>query len=707
MPTSKPIDIPWPLSSAPGASSQESAGRLINCYAEPLGDSSAASGGNPWKSAKIVWRGSAGFSPHALVSQSGYRGGLLVNNLSYEAYLNNASTVDSTGAVVSLGNFPGSKFVSIARNQRSPVVDVIAVDLDNGAYILATEALASASATATIGGTIFNATDVVALTFTNTGVTGLPVTLTYTLGGGEPATTIATGLKNLINAKAELIAAGITAGAVGAVITVTQPGRLGNSTQMSAVVTPTGGGNETVTFAPVSGFLTGGTGIAGINFLGVPLSYNGGGNLPQPNGVCSHHGYFHFSIGDGRLFASGINALTQNSNTFTTCNAKATGQLLRPIAYNDLVLAFTTASIEVYQDTAQPFPAYPYSRMTVLEIGLLQANAIAGFEDGFSDLLWVAQDFGVYRMPSGGLGFEKVSPPDLDRAIEAASKAGQTLVAGCYIVQGKKFWTLSAPGWTWEVNLGALGKGSGWSERQSLNASGMFSRWRGMGGHPAFGKWLIGDTLSQYLHFVDDTQYDENGAVLRMRMESGPVTDFPNRLRVPRADFNFVTGTGQPTRALAMNVLGAASGTGNQIRLQVLSTARIVSGDNATVANVTGTTEANGTWQLTVIDGQHVELQGSAFVHAYVSGGTLTDLTTPTNVKTPTCAISWSDDAGVSYRNPRVLGLGEIAKALKTMVQVKATGQSGPQARRWRVDISDAVYRGFMGATQSTDPRDF
>lgn len=703
MATGKPIDMAWPLSSAPGATPQESGGRLINCYAEPLGQAQASTGAGSAKAPRIVWRGCPGFTPFALAGQTGYRGGLLVANLSYECYLNNASTVDANGNVVSLGNFPGSKKVSIARNQRAPVVDVVAVDIDNGAFILSTEALANASIQATIGGTTFNATDTVALTFANTSEVSFPVTVTYTLGAGESATTVAAGLKALINANATLTAAVVAANNVAGVLTITQSGRIGNATQITALVTPTGGGNETVTLSPVSGFMAGGTGTPGINFTGTPLAYNGGGNLPQPNGVCFHHGYFHFSIGDNRLFASGINALTQNSQTFQTCNAKATGALLRPIPFNDLVLAFTTASIEVYQDTAQPFPAYPYTRLTVLEIGLIQANAVAGFEDGFSELLWVAQDFGVYHMTAGGLGFDKVSNPDLDRLVEAQINLGNTLEAYCYIVQGKKFWGLSSPAWTWEFNIST----QRWHERSSLDSTGNFKRWRGSGGHPAFGKWLIGDTMSQYLHFVDDAMNDENGAVLRFRMESGPVADFPNRMRVPRADFNFVTGVGQPTRALAMNILGAISGTNGQIRLNVLSTARIVTGDAGTVANVTGTVEANGTWQLTVIDGQNVELVGSIFVHAYVSGGVLTDLTTPPNVKTPTTAISWSDDNGVSYRNPRVLGLGEIAKALKTTVPVKHTGMSGPQARRWRIDISDPIYRGFLGSTQSTDPRDF
>ena len=707
MATSKPIDIPWPLSSFPGAVQQESSGRLINCYAEPLGQAQAASGGRSGKPPAVAWHGAAGLSQHGVSGQTGYRGGLVVDNLSYECFSGNASTTDDTGAFTSLGTFTGTKKVSIARNQRAPVVDVVAVDLDNGAFILATEALANASVAATIGGSVFNATDVVALTFTNIDEVSFPVTVTYTLGAGESATSIAVGLKALINANATLTAAVVAATNVLGVLTITQAGRIANSTTVSAVVTPTGGGNETVTFAPVGGTMTGGTGQPGINFLGTPLAYNGGGNLPQPNGVTFLDGYFIFSIGDNRLFASGINALTQNSQTFTTCSAKATASLLRPIAYGQLLLAFTTASIEVYQDTAQPFPDFPFTRLAVLDVGLLQPNAIAGFDDGFSDLIWVAQDFGVYRMPAGGIGYSKISPPDLDRLIEAQAKAGNTLEAACYIEAGKKFWTLSSPAWTWEANLGALGPGSGWNERQSLGALGIFGRWRATGGHPAFGKWLMGDTMSGNFLYIDGAANDENGAVLLMRIESGPVADFPNRMRVPRADFNFVTGVGQPARALAMAVSGAVSGTANAIRLTVPSTARITTGDIGQVASVGGTTEANGTWPIAVIDATHVELAGSAFVNAYTSGGTLTDVTTPSNVQNPSVEIAWSDDDGITWRNPRVLPLGQQAVTRTTRVSVKNTGMSGPQARRWRVSISDPVYRGFLGATQSTDPKEF
>ncbi len=565
MPLPKPIDIPFPRSTFPGSTPQESAGRLINCHAEPLG---------PDGPATQAWHRNPGLTQFATTAQSGYRGGLIVNNLSYECWSGNASTVDVNGAVTSLGAFPGTKKISIARNQAASP-NVVAVDIDNGAFNLAT--------------------------------------------GGAPA------------------------------------------------------------------------------------AYTGGGNLPQPNSVAFLDAYFLFGIADCRVFASGINALTQNALTFITLQAKAdvTGQ--RVIAFSGLMFGFTTGHCEVWQDTAQPAPAFPLSRLVVLPYGLLQANAIAGWETGIDTLLWVAQDFGVYMLPYGSLSPTKVSPPDLDRLIEAQNKAGNTLEAAVYAFAGKRFWHLSSPAWTWEFNLGT----SEWNERTSLNtATGQQGRWRATGGHPAFGKWLCGDTQGGTLALIDDAAITELGAPQLRRIESSPVAKFPNRLRVARADFNFSTGAGQTTRALVMTVTGAAAGTGGVIRLTVNSTITVGNNDTVLVAGVTGTTEANGTWLVTVIDATQIELQGSVFVHAYVSGGTATDVTEPANVQNPSVAISWSDDDGNIWGNPIVRSLGLQGKSKRPRVVVKNTGTSGPQARRWRIDDTDCAAP-FIGATQSDDPKEY
>jgi hypothetical protein len=564
----RPAEIPFPLSSFPGANPQEGAGRLINCYAEPLGEPAKRSA-----PALQIWRGSAGLSQHAITGQTGYRGGLIVNNLSYEVYTTNVVTVDTAGTVNVLGAMLGTKMVSIARNQASPNPDVVAVDIDNGAFKLS--------------------------------------------GGGAPT------------------------------------------------------------------------------------AYNGAGNLPQPNSVCFQDGYFFFTIGSGQCYASALNALTQNALTFITVQSKADVTLLRGIPFSGLLLLFTTGSCEAWQDAANAAPAFPYARVTVIEHGLLQPTAIAGFETGFSELLWVDQGFSVHWLTPGSLAPLEVSPPDLNRLIEAQARAGNQIEAGCYSIGGKKFWSLSSPAWTWEFNLST----KKWNERQSWKA-GQYGRWRARGGHPAFGKWLVGDQQSGNLLFVDDLNYTENGSPFLYRIESGAVRDFPQEQRIARADFDFVMGVGQAVGNYAMTVLSAAAGTGGVVRLTVNSTSQAKTGDKVQVVGVTGTTEANGVAPMTVVDANHIELQGVPFVHAYVSGGVATDLTAPPGASNPVCAISCSKDGGQTYDIPSIRSLAPQGKVRRSRASVKNRGQAGAAGVRWRIDITDPVYRGLMGGTMSSNPRE-
>lgn len=71
-------------------------------------------------------------------------------------------------------------------------------------------------------------------------------------------------------------------------------------------------------------------------------------------------------------------------------------------------------------------------------------------------------------------------------------------------------------------------------------------------------------------------------------------------------------------------VAGAADNGSGLVRIQVASTTNLSTGQRMSIAGVVGTTEANGQWLITVIDGTHFDLQGSTFANAYVSGGTIT-----------------------------------------------------------------------------------
>jgi hypothetical protein len=69
-------------------------------------------------------------------------------------------------------------------------------------------------------------------------------------------------------------------------------------------------------------------------------------------------------------------------------------------------------------------------------------------------------------------------------------------------------------------------------------------------------------------------------------------------------------------------ISNAISGTAGVVRITVPSTAGWKTGNTINVLGVLGTTEANGVFTVTVVDGTHAELGGTTFVHTYTSGGT-------------------------------------------------------------------------------------
>ena len=83
-----------------------------------------------------------------------------------------------------------------------------------------------------------------------------------------------------------------------------------------------------------------------------------------------------------------------------------------------------------------------------------------------------------------------------------------------------------------------------------------------------------------------------------------------------------------PPRALAapfaggMTITAAADNGSGKIRLTVDSTAKAVTGNAATISGLTTCTEANGTWAFDIVDSTHLDLRGSALVHAGADSGT-------------------------------------------------------------------------------------
>lgn len=111
--------ILFPPTTAPGKNTQESGGRLINAYAEKLGDGAPASD---------VFRRAPGLSIFsAATTETGYRGSILVDETYFVAYEDALVKTDAAGARTSVGALSGSGPVYFARNNKTPTPDITMV----------------------------------------------------------------------------------------------------------------------------------------------------------------------------------------------------------------------------------------------------------------------------------------------------------------------------------------------------------------------------------------------------------------------------------------------------------------------------------------------------------------------------------------------------------------------------------------------------
>jgi hypothetical protein len=122
-------DVPLPLLSAPGRLPQAAGGRLLNCYPEKL----PATAGKPY----AYWR-VPGLKPWATTAGTNYRGALLVGNLIYSVIGSTVYTFPAAGGAGTAltGTVTGSKPVTMARNNKQPVPDIVIVAPDGGAFYI-------------------------------------------------------------------------------------------------------------------------------------------------------------------------------------------------------------------------------------------------------------------------------------------------------------------------------------------------------------------------------------------------------------------------------------------------------------------------------------------------------------------------------------------------------------------------------------------
>lgn len=113
--------IVWPVSHSPGSRASEGAGRLYNCYAEPIGE-----GGR----ARAVLHRSPGLVNFGTTTEDGFRGAIEVGGVQYAAFDGKLEKFTSAGgASTNVGNLNGTAKGFFARNNAA-TPDKVFVDPD-------------------------------------------------------------------------------------------------------------------------------------------------------------------------------------------------------------------------------------------------------------------------------------------------------------------------------------------------------------------------------------------------------------------------------------------------------------------------------------------------------------------------------------------------------------------------------------------------
>lgn len=260
------------------------------------------------------------------------------------------------------------------------------------------------------------------------------------------------------------------------------------------------------------------------------------GDLPATNSICFVGSYFFATIGDGRCFASGQNAVSFSANDFTNAESTPDG-LTRAVRYGRDLALFGQKSLEFWSNTGNP-RGFPFSFSSSIPVGLLTPHAVAGFELGFGQtIVFVAADRTVQALM--GYAATKISNADLDNLLAAVEDVDE-LEMSVYVSKGRAVVVLSCDDWTWEYTFPSKTTEGGWTERKSYGED----NWRAMLGVNAFDEWLVFDRDSNKVFKVDSDTKLEGADPLVVEIRTVPDHAFPSRIEYNRVALDMLVGVG-------------------------------------------------------------------------------------------------------------------------------------------------------------------
>jgi hypothetical protein len=279
-----------------------------------------------------------------------------------------------------------------------------------------------------------------------------------------------------------------------------------------------------------------------------------------PSGVVSQDhlgGHTIYAIGNRRFFLSSLNAC-QNIDGLDFATAEQSPDPLLRVKVDGDAFFFKRKQIEQWRNTGNAdFPLEPIG--APIKHGLLATLAATQFDN---TLVFVGDDGVVYRIAGTG-AVQRISDHSVERAI-ANDPNQSAIMASSHTVEGHAFAVFSGSNWTRIYDAAS----QVWHSRESYDQGG---RWRTMFPVRAWGKTIVGDSLTGNLYFPDKNSFVEDDQPLVWGMDTPPFHVFPNGAIMDALHIDMATGnastTGQgsaPTLMLDWSTNGGASWKGNR-----------------------------------------------------------------------------------------------------------------------------------------------
>lgn len=249
--------------------------------------------------------------------------------------------------------------------------------------------------------------------------------------------------------------------------------------------------------------------------------------------VAFQDGYFIF-VRDGtqQFFISNIlDGTTYDGDDFASAESSPDNLVAVASHYRELWL-FGAETTEVwYNSGAADFP-FARNPGVYIERGCGARHSVAQDDN---TLFWLGNDRLIYRAE------ERIPRRISTYAIEQALEKYQSVAnafAFTYTYRGHKFYTLTLPNQTWvyDISTGL------WHERKSGVEE--FSSWRASCYQFAYGKHIVGDSLSGKIGILDAEKFDEFGNVLQGYITSPPIHSDRKRLFMSSFELDMETGVG-------------------------------------------------------------------------------------------------------------------------------------------------------------------